>query len=182
MNKLTEELLEEYSTGKYTIKDLSKRHGISVGKIYYILRDAECLFSRKRRKPVSQEERDRRSKAAKGKHPMTEERKNIIREANSCHFNGFNGYGHSKIDDSGYVIVYAPEHPNAHADGYVLLHRLLMERKLNRYLGQDEVVHHINHKRTDNRIENLRVMTKKEHMSMHMKERHEQRRRLLSIG
>lgn len=38
-------------------------------------------------------------------------------------------------------------------------------------IGEDECVHHINHKRDDNRLCNLRLMTKSEHMSMHMKER-----------
>ena len=47
-----------------------------------------------------------------------------------------------------------------------------MERNIGRYLSEDEVVHHINNTRDDNRIENLKLMTKHEHMSMHMIERH----------
>ena len=61
----------------------------------------------------------------------------------------------------------------------MMLHTVLMERKLGRYLSDDEVVHHINHNREDNRIENLQLMEKKEHMSMHMKERHAKRRNKL---
>lgn len=34
----------------------------------------------------------------------------------------------------------------------------------------------INHIRDDNRIDNLRFMTKSDHMSMHMKERYSNRR------
>lgn len=63
-----------------------------------------------------------------------------------------------------------------------MLHTVLMERHIGRYLNDDEVVHHINHDRKDNRIENLQLMKKKEHMSMHMKERHEKRRRSKSIA
>ena len=44
-------------------------------------------------------------------------------------------------------------------------------QNIGRYLEQDEVVHHINKKRNDNRIENLKLMTFKEHASLHMKER-----------
>ena len=60
-----------------------------------------------------------------------------------------------------------------------MFHTVIMERHIGRYLSDDEVVHHINHDRLDNRIENLQLMKKKDHMSMHMKERHAQRGRLL---
>ena len=42
-------------------------------------------------------------------------------------------------------------------------HRYVMEEFLGRKLRENEVVHHINGVRVDNRIENLMVMLKKEH-------------------
>lgn len=63
--------------------------------------------------------------------------------------------------------VYAPDHPKCNSRGYVLYARWLMEQHLGRYLTEYEQVHHINGVRTDDRIENLRVVTRGEHHSIH---------------
>lgn len=47
-------------------------------------------------------------------------------------------------------------------------HRFIMEQYLGRKLYKNEVVHHINGDKSDNRIENLEVVLLKEHSSMHM--------------
>ena len=59
------------------------------------------------------------------------------------------------INQSGYVMIYSPEHPHCNKRNYVYEHRLVVERKLNRYLCPKEIVHHLNEKRNDNRLENL---------------------------
>lgn len=46
-------------------------------------------------------------------------------------------------------------------------HRAVMEEMLGRKLKRDEVVHHKNGDRTDNRPENLEVLSNSEHMRMH---------------
>jgi hypothetical protein len=71
---------------------------------------------------------------------------------------------------------YMPAHPAADALGYVLEHRLVAEVLLGRYLRADEVVHHINHDPSDNRPENVSVMTHAEHMRHHAAERTQCRR------
>ncbi len=64
------------------------------------------------------------------------------------------------VDKSGYILIYSPEHPNASGSRggrYVREHRLVMEKHLGRYLKRGEVVHHLNGKRDDNRIDNLEL-------------------------
>lgn len=62
--------------------------------------------------------------------------------------------GGRKIID-GYVYIYSPKHPNRDKRGYVCEHRLVMEKKLGRFLNKIEVVHHIDGSRNNNSILNL---------------------------
>lgn len=82
------------------------------------------------------------------------------------------GIGHKKTRKDGYVAIYFPDHPKSNKDGYIMEHDLVMECFIGRWIKEDEIVHHINHKRNDNRIENLKLMTFKEHARMHMIERY----------
>ena len=71
-------------------------------------------------------------------------------------------------DEFGYVMVQCKEHPRASkCGGYVPEHILVAEKKIGRYLTENEVVHHINGRKWDNKPENLAVMTKSEHSKLH---------------
>lgn len=66
-----------------------------------------------------------------------------------------------------YILIPSPEHPHRDSSGYVYEHRLVMERYLGRYLTKDEFIHHINLNPSDNRIENLILVSKKQHGLLH---------------
>src|SRR3990167_6229052 len=70
----------------------------------------------------------------------------------------------------GYFYIYMPDHPHCTRHKVYLLHRLIMERHLGRYLSPKEVVDHINRIISDNRLENLRLFSSNsEHLRITLK-------------
>lgn len=64
---------------------------------------------------------------------------------------------------NGYVEEWCPVRGR-----YVGQHRLVMERELGRFLSSSEVVHHRNHVKVDNRLENLELCASQgQHRSLH---------------
>jgi len=109
---------------------------------------------------ASEETRLKMSKARKREN-LSEETRLKMSESHkgNKHWNWKGG----RYKHSGYIQVRAYEHPNANASGYVLEHRLIMEKRIGRYLNSYEVVHHINGIKDDNRIENLKLLPGNEH-------------------
>jgi len=71
----------------------------------------------------------------------------------------------------GYVYIKKPEHPRATKYGYVKRSYLVAEETLGRYLYANEITHHKNGIRNDDRPENIKVITRGEHTSFHNKNR-----------
>ena len=65
--------------------------------------------------------------------------------------------GRRKAQD-GYIQVFAPDHPFCTVRKEVCEHRLVMEKKIGRYLDPAEIVHHLNEIKDDNRLENLEIV------------------------
>lgn len=67
----------------------------------------------------------------------------------------------------GHVLVYSPKHPHNYRS-FVPEHRLVVEKKLKRFLKKEEIVHHINCVKYDNNIKNLFVCSSiKQHNLIH---------------
>lgn len=72
---------------------------------------------------------------------------------------------------SGYCYVHAPKgHPSANCRGKMKRCRRIMEEYLGRILLREEKVHHKDGSRDNDAIENLEVMLKSEHMSLHARQ------------
>jgi hypothetical protein len=90
-------------------------------------------------------------------------RKNV--ELGEKHYNWKGGV---RKQNHGYILQYAPDHPRSNDRMKVVLqHILVMEKHIGRYLKDGEIVHHINGNKSDNRIENLKIMFDRDHKSYH---------------
>lgn len=97
--------------------------------------------------------------------------------------------GKEIISNLGYIFEYCPGHPKpcdkSIKGSRVRQHRLVVERNYQKFdskyfeeingwivLKDEYDVHHINEIKTDNRLENLQILTRSEHTSYHNNEEH----------
>lgn len=87
-----------------------------------------------------------------GRHPLCKDCRKIV-----------DGYGKIRPHHKDWYVG---------SDGYLKIgktryHRYLMEKHIGRKLNRNEEVHHINGVKTDNRIENLEILSSSEHTRKH---------------
>jgi len=76
------------------------------------------------------------------------------------------GNGNGWVDQRGYRWIYVEINGKSVAQRE---HRVIMERHLGRKLNPEEIVHHMNGIKNDNRVENLKVVGWGEHTTLHCK-------------
>lgn len=171
---INEETLKElYLNQELTVREISEMSNVSVGTVFNYLKKYGIS-----REKYTSKSRAKISNSLKG-HPsarkgikLSEETKRKISESHKGKLKNPSEFGgHRKKRADGYIRVYCPEHPYATKDGYVMEHILVMEKAIGRYITREEVVHHKNKIRDDNRLENLELMTFKAHAGFHSKER-----------
>lgn len=149
----SKEFLEDlYINQKLTRRQISEQLGISHNKLnnWFI-----CLDIR-----LPEEELAIRVNGQDREHVMKFKRTQVRRQQQLAHKNTHKQYG--------YVLLYNPSHPFANNYGYNQEHRYVIESYLHRFLTLDEVVHHIDLDRSNNKIENLAMFpSDTEHISFH---------------
>jgi len=143
---------------------------------------AEAIKEILRRKatgaPCSTETREKLGKASRGRRLSAETRAKMRKAAKArgeqtiaaiCEANIANGryrpIGETRLNSSGYVMEKVA-HRRGELRNWQPQHRVVMERRLGRALTNKECVHHIDGNKTNNKSENLILLSIREHASM----------------
>lgn len=158
-----------YLQEQKSMREISEILGVAVGTVYNYIRFYEIPSRQKHQGFKGKKHTEITKEKIRKKLINRTFSEKTIKKMSEAAKNG--GIGHKKERTDGYVMIYFPDHPCSSKEGYIMEHILVMEALIGRHLYSYECVHHINGKKRDNRKENLQLMTKSAHMSLHMSER-----------
>jgi len=116
-------------------------------------------------KKMSKEHREKLSKSHKGQKAWNKGKK-YKQISLDKHPNWKGG----RIIMRGYIFLKKPDHPYSTKQGYIREHRLIMEKKIGRFLKKSEIVHHIDKNTLNNNIDNLMLLPNvSTHIKLHAK-------------
>jgi len=157
------EIIDSYLDGMSTV-DISKEMGIPISRVREIVKSKGVLRSRAEAIRLARNQGKLSSRRGVKRKPFTEQHKKRMSEAKKG-----SGRGVTK-KPNGYIEYTAGENKGRS------VHVVLMEKNIGRRIFANECVHHINGNREDNRIENLQLMTRREHAKLHAKENYKNRK------
>jgi hypothetical protein len=116
----------------------------------------------------------------KGKHHTKKAKEKMKKAKQGKYFssNNPNWKGGRRINSKGYVWIKVPKGtPGAYKIksliDYMPEHRYVMSKHLNRPLNRNEVVHHIDEDRINNKLSNLLLLSISEHIKLHSIMKHQ---------
>ena len=172
----TKELLLSLYEKGLAMREIAEVLGCAVGKIHRLMTEygirpkTQAEYAAVGKFDISECQKRRLSKMRRGGKATEETRKKMSAAKKGVYIRPSAYGGHTKKHQSGYILVYSPDHPYATKEGYVFEHILAYEKYHSCLVDRGKfVIHHINGDKQDNSKENLQLMTKSEHMSLHLK-------------
>lgn len=141
----TEDLVKMYDSGM-SLREIGDKVGMKNTSVGYRLKQSGITLRSNKDGQKIAVSKGRYNKGLKGK-------------------DNSNWKGGKHYTKSGYIKIYQPTHPRS-IGGYIWEHQFVWENANEMYLPDGWVIHHMNGIKDDNRPENLKAVSRKEHIQL----------------